>query len=284
MFLTISICPVLNPKTLLVTVWGSWGYLLRTICSPVTISQFACSIHINANLHLTSTVPAILLPLCFHHGKYITSTPHIATYSPSAKFYPFVILVPDHTTCVKSSPISEVWNDPSHRFKKREEIIPPYTWVEATTSAPHIPGCTLNSDYTFDPSVCWKVPPSTTKTVSGPEPKAYVSETVLILRENQCDYGQTELKTTQSDTNTICTTTIKDLLMSFYEQASIIDMSTNDYVDRYRTICVPPSLEKYLPGPSSCILRYQGTQCPDGHTPLSIAAQTSMTTSFCCSQ
>lgn len=142
-----------------------------------------------------------------------------------------------------SSPISKVWNDPSHRFNKCEEIIPPYTWVEVTTGAPHISGCTLNSDYTFDPSACWKVPPPTIKTVLGPEPKAYVSEIVLILRGNQCDHGQTELKTTQSDTNPICTTTVKDPLMSFYEQASIIDMSTNDYVDRYWTICVPPSLK-----------------------------------------
>jgi hypothetical protein len=182
-----------------------------------------------------------------------------------------------------SSPITELWTGPSHRFNKRD-IIPPSGGVEATTGAPHIPGCTLNSDYTFDPSACWKIPSSTTKTFSGPEPKAYVSETVLTLRGTQCDHGQTELMTTQSDSITICTTTVKDLLLSLYERTSIMYISTNDYVDRYRTIWVPPSLEKCLPGPSSCLLRYQGTQCPNGHTPLSIAVQTSTTTYFCCPQ
>lgn len=141
--------------------------------------------------------------------------------------------------------------------------------------------CTIYSDYTFDPTVCWSVPS-----------KADYSDFVGVQWYNptpKCDHGPPITSHLPSSVITrgssLSTWTGVDI--SFCDPSDVLSSVWTRWhfgssgSSTWETT-LPSSLEPYLPGSRDCYLKYTHTKCPDGHTALSSEGQDDINTMFCC--
>lgn len=154
------------------------------------------------------------------------------------------------------------------------------SWPSRITGAPSLSGCTLHSDFVFDTSACWvvdPVPANETQNVFGS-----AMDTDITLAETECPNGRPQTKIGKDGTRTnLCISSI-ELHYQFYSRWMVTYISGDWIGDPYEVIMTPSSLDKCLPGPRSCLLRYSGTECPDGHTGLYTAVTTGTSSLFCC--
>ena len=182
-------------------------------------------------------------------------------------------------TAIVTEEITPTSNVPS----EGPSIITPLISFDQLRDAPQIPGCTLDPDFTLDPSACWALPTiSPTITSNKLFGEATPVDFELVLGGDQCETGRIETKTTNGVTASFCTTSVWGLKVGHYSWISTIRLYDDAAAPVYMKISVPPSRETCLPGPKSCLYRYYGTQCPSGHVALSQAVQRNTATFYCC--
>jgi hypothetical protein len=156
---------------------------------------------------------------------------------------------------------------------------------------PSVSGCTIRSNYSLEASVCWTAPASEASTGTTLQmTRDFDPETTI--HGSRCGIVSTQISEGGAFTTvTECLIPPQNWVESIWTRWSLFTWPTDvssGLDDRgqgrltFEPMNIPLSLDKYLPGSADCMYRYTGTECPSGHTQISLAVRTSISTLFCC--
>lgn len=150
-------------------------------------------------------------------------------------------------------------------------------------------GCTIRSDYTFDPSLCLTAPIS--ENVNRDWIENFFASTKSGSRclDSRSMTGG-HVTSLQGSSEQYCEVdALQTTLTNFWQRWHITSLNItydggHTEESYFETITIPSSLRSCLPGPASCLYKYEGASCPRGHTALSIASFNGIQKLYCCPQ
>lgn len=149
--------------------------------------------------------------------------------------------------------------------------------------------CSIRPDYSYDSAVCLMIPRSESPLSTGTT--TYTSASVgpgcgLTSASTQAsNLGSASASTTAAPLQPgfpLFCRPMPPVTFSVWQRWSTTTETSGSSTMTYEKLGIPQGLEKCVPGSTQCLHRYRGTGCPNGHTLMNLAVESSRSKFICC--